>query len=173
MLAALYRREQTGLGTYIDASQVEVGLMLSGTSILNNSANGASWQRYGNRSPWKPAAPSGAYPCAGDDRWIAMSCHTEQEWQAAARTLGHAEWNEAPRFATLEARLANQDALDALVNEATASRDRYALMEALQAVGVPAGVCQNAEDRYEADPQLKAPQLAHRGEPVDNRALAA
>ena len=36
MLAALYRREQTGLGTYIDASQVEVGLMLSGTSILNN-----------------------------------------------------------------------------------------------------------------------------------------
>ena len=155
MLAALYRREQTGLGTYIDASQVEVGLMLSGTSILNHSANGASWRRYGNRSPWKPAAPAGAYRCAGDDRWIAISCHTQEEWEAAARALGHPEWNEDARFGTLEARLTNQDALDALVNEATASRDRYALMEALQAAGVPAGVCQNAEDRYEADPQLK------------------
>lgn len=155
MLAALYRREQTGYGTYIDASQVETGLMLTGTSILNQSANGTSWGRYGNRSPWKLAAPSGAYRCQGDDRWIAISCHTQTEWESTASVLGHPEWLKDPRFVSIEARLSNEDALDALVNQATLERDRYSLMETLQSAKVPSGVCQNAEDRYETDPQLK------------------
>ena len=85
-----------------------------------------------------------------------FSCHTQEEWEAAARALGHPEWNEDARFGALEARLTNQDALDALVNEATASRGPVrAHGGAAGRRGVPAGVCQNAEDRYEADPQLK------------------
>ncbi|MEE9285092.1 MAG: CoA transferase, partial [Dehalococcoidia bacterium] len=63
MIAAIYRREKTGHGAYIDASQVECGISLTGSAILNFSANGVPWQRYGNRSPWKRAAPAGAYRC--------------------------------------------------------------------------------------------------------------
>src|SRR5712671_1601757 len=40
--------------------------------------------RYGNRSPYKPAAPHGAYRCAGKDRWIAIACFTDDEWRALA-----------------------------------------------------------------------------------------
>ena len=40
-------------------------LFLTGTTILDWSANGREWRRYGNRSPYKPAAPHGAYRCAG------------------------------------------------------------------------------------------------------------
>ena len=61
-----------------------------------------------------------------------------------------------PRFKDLAARLAHQDALDALVGGWTRSRDAYETMLALQRAGVPAGVCQTAEDRCDHDPQLAA-----------------
>ncbi|WGY00377.1 CoA transferase [Nocardioides sp. QY071] len=154
MLAALHRREVTGLGCHIDASQGETGLYLTGTSVLDHSANGRHWERYGNRSPYRPAAPSGAYPAEGEDRWIAVSSFDEEQWQALAEALGIERAAQDPRFATLAARLEHQDELDALIGEATRSWDPFALMEKLQARGVPAGVCQNAEDRVEHDPQL-------------------
>jgi crotonobetainyl-CoA:carnitine CoA-transferase CaiB-like acyl-CoA transferase len=154
MIAALFRQRRTGQGCWIDSSQVECGLFLTGTAILDASANGRSWQRYGNRSPWKQAAPHGAYRTAGTDRWIAIAAFTEGEWHALARLLEHPEWTCDERFATLALRMANQSALDRLVNDATAQWDGYQLMDALQAAGVPAGVCQTAQDRYERDPQL-------------------
>ena len=88
MLGALYHRDRTGQGQWIDASQCESGLFLTGTTILDWSANERVWARYGNRSPYKPAAPHGAYRCAGTDRWIAIACFTEAEWRALARSGG-------------------------------------------------------------------------------------
>ena len=155
MLSALFHRERTGEGQWIDASQTEVGLFINGPAILDWSANGRVWSRYGNRSPYKPAAPHGAYPCAGDDRWIAIACFTEAEWRALAQVTGHVEWVNDSRFADLSKRLAHQNELDALVGEWTKSRDPYAAMLALQKAGVPAGVCQTAGDRCDSDPQLK------------------
>jgi crotonobetainyl-CoA:carnitine CoA-transferase CaiB-like acyl-CoA transferase len=156
MLSALFHRERTGQGQWIDASQTEVGLFINGTAVLDWSANGRVWKRYGNASPYKPAAPHNVYPCAGDDRWLAIACFTESEWRALAKVAEHPEWAQDSRFATLAARLAHQEALDALVKEWTASRDAYQAMHALQQAGVPAGVCQTAGDRCDNDPQLKA-----------------
>jgi crotonobetainyl-CoA:carnitine CoA-transferase CaiB-like acyl-CoA transferase len=155
LLGALYHRDRTGEGQWIDASQCESGLFLTGTTILDWSANGREWRRYGNRSPYKPAAPHGAYRCAGTDRWIAIACFTDAEWRAVSDVAGHREWLHDPRFATLADRLVHQDALDALVGAWTVSHDRYELMMKLQRAGVPAGVCQNAEDRCDNDPQLR------------------
>jgi crotonobetainyl-CoA:carnitine CoA-transferase CaiB-like acyl-CoA transferase len=67
----------------------------------------------------------------------------------------HPEWGKDPRFANLAARLAHQNALDALIADWTKSRDAYQVMYALQSAGVPAGVCQSAGDRCDNDPQLK------------------
>ncbi|MDP2706619.1 MAG: CoA transferase, partial [Burkholderiales bacterium] len=62
MLSALFHRARTGEGQWIDASQTEVGMFISGTTILDWSANGRIWSRYGNRSPYQPAAPHNVYP---------------------------------------------------------------------------------------------------------------
>jgi crotonobetainyl-CoA:carnitine CoA-transferase CaiB-like acyl-CoA transferase len=156
MLSALFHRERTGEGQWVDASQAEVGLLISGTTILDWSANGRIWSRYGNRSPYKPAAPHGAYPSAGDDRWLAIACFTDAEWRALTQVAGHPEWASDARFKDLAARLKHQEALDALVAGWTKSRDGYETMMALQSAGVPAGVCQNAGDRCDRDPQLAA-----------------
>ena len=61
-----------------------------------------------------------------------------------------------PRFATLQARLTHQDALDAAVTAWTQTQEGYACMERLQHSGVPAGVCQTAAARCDRDPQLRA-----------------
>jgi crotonobetainyl-CoA:carnitine CoA-transferase CaiB-like acyl-CoA transferase len=61
-----------------------------------------------------------------------------------------------PRFTTLESRLLHQDALDEVVSGWTRTQDARAAMERLQSAGVSAGVCQTAEDRCDADPQLAA-----------------
>jgi crotonobetainyl-CoA:carnitine CoA-transferase CaiB-like acyl-CoA transferase len=156
MLSALFHRERTGEGQWIDASQTEVGLFICGTAVLDWSANDRIWTRYGNRSPYKRAAPHGVYPCAGDDRWMTIACFTEREWQALCKVTEHPEWAKDPRFVDLTARLKHQPALDQLLGEWTKTRDAYQAMFALQHAGVPAGVCQTAGDRCDNDPQLKS-----------------
>lgn len=154
MMAALYRRSVTGEGCHIDAAQAGIGVYLTGTTILDYSANGRSWSRYGNRSPYKPASPHGAFQTLGDDRWIAIAAFTDEQWQSIVEVLGLQAAVSDERFATLEARIANQDALEAIVAEATRNLDGYKLMEDLQKRHVPAGVVQTAQDRIEDDPQL-------------------
>jgi crotonobetainyl-CoA:carnitine CoA-transferase CaiB-like acyl-CoA transferase len=154
MLIALFHRARTGEGQWIDASQTEVGLFIAGTAILDWSANGRIWSRIGNRSPYKPAAPHGVYPCAGDDRWLAIACFSEAEWRALIEVAKHPDWTADSRFADLAARLAHQDVLDAAIAQWTKAHDARQLMLALQSAGVPAGVCQTAEDRCDHDPQL-------------------
>lgn len=156
IIGALYYRDRTGKGQWIDSSQCESGIFLNSVPLLDWSANGRVWNRIGNRSPYKPAAPHGAYRCAGEDRWIAIAAFTEVEWQALKLVAGAPKQFSDSRFATLESRLLHQDALDAAINEWTREQDAYACMTALQAAGVPAGVCQNAEDRCEHDRQLPA-----------------
>ena len=156
IMGALYHRDRTSKGQWIDSSQCESGIFLKPVPVLDWSAHGRIWNRIGNRSPYKPAAPHGAYRCAGADRWLAIAAFDEAEWQALARVAARPNWLSDPRFATLEARLQNQDALDAAITEWTQEQEAHGCMASLQAAGVPAGVCQTAEDRYDRDPQLKS-----------------
>lgn len=163
MLAGLYYRKMTGKGIYIDSSQIEPGIYFTGTAILDYQVNGRRYARSGNRSPNLAAAPHGAYPCngpaspgaAGAERWIAISCFDEVQWQALAGVMGNPEWARAAEFSTLKARLRHQDALDAQLGAWTRGHDAFELMERLQAAGVPAGVVQTVQERIDRDPQLR------------------
>lgn len=154
MLTALHHRQRTGRGQWIDASQTETGIFLNGLAALDWSANRRAWRRTGNHAPFGAAAPHAAYRCQGPDRWVTIVCADEEQWRALAGVADHPEWLDDARFSTLEARLTHQEELDAAVEAWTRTQDRYAVMERLQASGVPAGVCQSAEDRVDNDPQL-------------------
>jgi crotonobetainyl-CoA:carnitine CoA-transferase CaiB-like acyl-CoA transferase len=154
IISALYERERTGRGKHIDSSQTESGIFQNAVAMLDWQANHRAFSRQGNRHPFDAAAPHGAYPCVGTDRWLAIDCRTDGEWRSLARVAGQPGWTDDPSFATLDARIRNQDTLDELIADWTRTRDRYDLMAELQAAGVPAGVCQTAEDRVETDPQL-------------------
>ncbi len=155
ILAALYHRDRTGEGQWIDASQTEAGIMLTQVPVLDWAANGRVWERNGNRAVYQTIAPQGIYRCAGDDRWIAITCATEDDWRRLATVAEHREWLADPRFATVSGRLAHHDALDAVLESWTRDFDPYKLMMKLQVAGLAAGVCQTTEDRCDNDPQLR------------------
>jgi crotonobetainyl-CoA:carnitine CoA-transferase CaiB-like acyl-CoA transferase len=155
MVAALHFRNATGRGQWIDSSQCESGMFIAGTAFLDWSANEHQWHRYGNRSPYKPAAPHGTFRCRGTDSWLAIACFTEDEWQALCRVAHRPEWLSDPRFASLDGRVRNQDELEDVVSQWTSGVSAFEAMSALQNAGVPAGVCQTAADRCDRDPQLR------------------
>jgi benzylsuccinate CoA-transferase BbsF subunit len=122
-------------------------------AMLDWEANGHLQTRNGNRIAY--AAPHGVFPCRGDDRWCAIAVFTEEEWQAFCRTIGEPSWITETRFATLNSRKENEDALEELVAEWTKQHSAEDVMQLMQASGVPAGVVQTMQDVMENDPQLR------------------
>jgi crotonobetainyl-CoA:carnitine CoA-transferase CaiB-like acyl-CoA transferase len=158
MLCAILHRERTGEGQYIDASQVEVGIFQTALQVLEWSADETIWTRTGNRSRYAVATPEGIYPCLGSDRWIAITCATDDEWRCLAALAQRPDWLTDPRFATAGQRRAHADELDREIDQWTCTLEPYAAMEMLQQAGIAAGVAQTAEDRCDHDPQLTALQ---------------
>jgi crotonobetainyl-CoA:carnitine CoA-transferase CaiB-like acyl-CoA transferase len=164
VMMALHHRNRTGEGQWIDMSQVEAGIVLTGPAVLDAEVNGFHWRSPGlppGNHAWQPrVAPHNAYRCTGADRWIAIAATDEAEWSALALLIGSPAAHAS--FATNESRLENEDVLDNVLSAWTAGQDAYALMQRLQDAGVPAGVCQTAGDRFERDPQLAARDWWHR-----------
>jgi benzylsuccinate CoA-transferase BbsF subunit len=157
VLAALRHRRRTGQGQYIDVSQTETMVGLLGPTILDFTANGHDQQPQGNLDA--AAAPHGVYPCAGDDRWLALSAGTDAQWKQLLDELDVQDLRNDRRFATIVDRHRNHEALDAAIGAKTSDRDAYALMESLRKRGIPAGVVQTYKDLIDDDPQLR-----HRGQ---------
>jgi crotonobetainyl-CoA:carnitine CoA-transferase CaiB-like acyl-CoA transferase len=155
VLAALLQRRRTGRGCYIDASQTETGLMVSGTATLEAQLTGKPTARHGNRMQAAAWAPHGAYPCRGADEWITVAVQTDEQWEAVVVEIGVPAWARDTRFQTAVGRKAHEDDLDRLLAESTKNEDRYDLMQRLQRRGVPAGVVQKSVDRYTRDLQLQ------------------
>jgi len=155
-LEAMEHRLRTGEGLSVDLSQYELGLGLMGPAILDHFANGANPEPVGNRHPSGQYAPHGIYPCAGDDEWVAVAVRGDDQWQALCSAIGDSDSIGRGQFATHSGRLANQDALDALVSGWTKGRDRFEVAALLQAAGIAAGAVQNARDLAQRDTQLAA-----------------
>ena len=155
VLLALIRRARTGHGQWIDVSQMEAMSALLGPLALELSANGNDVQRTGNRLPHGDGAPHGAYRCKGDDRWLAITVFTDDEWAAFVGALGSPDWALGLRFASVESRLSHADDLDRLVESWTVEQNAEEAMHLLQAAGVAAGVVQTGQDMAENDPHLR------------------
>ena len=160
ILAALEARRVAGHGQRIDLSQFEVGVGLAGPSLLDYFANGRVAEPTGNGLPYDCAAPHGCYPCAGakseavvDERWVAIACMTDGQWQALRRVMGDPPWTHDPKLATAQGRAASAD-LDASLAAWTRTLAATEIMDRCQAAGVPAGVVQTGIDMGDADPQL-------------------
>ena len=118
VLAALERRRRTGAGCDIDLSQYEAGLQFMGPALLDHAANGTVPTRDGNHDP--VARPHGVYRCAGNDRWVALSVWTEEEWAKFQAIVGHPEWAR------------DDPDLDRCIQEWTSARTREEVVRALR-----------------------------------------
>ena len=151
--SALLRRKKTGEGQHIDLSQVEAGVYCLAESIVRYGANQEIVERLGYRS--EHVAPHAVLPCHGDERWVTVVCHDDDDWRRLVGAIGEPEWAEDARFASNQLRLANVDALEQRLAEWTRGRTAEDVMQTLQAAGVESGVVENNED-LNLDPQLAA-----------------
>jgi crotonobetainyl-CoA:carnitine CoA-transferase CaiB-like acyl-CoA transferase len=152
LMAALDHRSRTGEGQYVDQAQMESSLHLLAPELLEVQLTGKSPRRAGNFSP--DAAPHDVYPCAGEDQWCAIAVESDAQWRALRRALGEPAWAAAPALDSLAGRLAARDAIDTRLAEFTRTHAPRALMDLLQAAGVPAGMVQRSSDHVQHDPQL-------------------
>ena len=86
ILAGLTHRDRTGEGTFVDLSQFEATVALLGPFLLDHELTGRNPRRSGNDEAGY--APSGTYPCRGDDRWVAISVDGDDGWRALGRVAG-------------------------------------------------------------------------------------
>lgn len=151
VMAALHRRRATGKGSHVDVAAREVAASLVGDMLMLAAAGGQP-ARMGNDHP--RMAPHGVYPAKGNDRWLALGIDNDAEWKALASMIGEPGLPEDSRFATAEARRANQDALDAIVSRWSATQDANAAAERLQAAGIGAHPSWRTPE-IAADPHLQ------------------
>jgi crotonobetainyl-CoA:carnitine CoA-transferase CaiB-like acyl-CoA transferase len=129
----LIKRRQTGEGTVVDLSQLEVSAKMAGVPFAALAGSGSVPPSTGNRHPrW---APQGCYPARGEDQWIVVSCTDDDEWAACAEKVGR------PDLAALalDERRARHDELDGIISGWSSLIDGRVAVDQLQSVGVPAG----------------------------------
>ena len=156
IMAALYHRNRTGEGQYIDAAMIEGSANFLGEIVMGYTMNGQLGERMGNRD--KTLTPHGCYRCKGNDEWVAIAADGQEEWQAFVKAIGSPDWAEKEEFRNEQNRRQNQDELDKLVEQWTRQHRQYEVMEILQKAGVAAGASLNVKDLV-SDPQLKARQF--------------
>ena len=136
LIAALFHREKTGEGQYIDMSQWESTMAVMGDGFLAQGLNGSPPPRTGNRID--EMAPHGMFRCEGDDRWVSIACGSDEEWATLCEAMGQPELATDSRFATLAGRKANEDELELLILEWTIMQDPFDVTKTLQAAGLAA-----------------------------------
>jgi benzylsuccinate CoA-transferase BbsF subunit len=153
VLAALLHRQRTGAGQFIDLSQQETTIAVLAEGVLAHTMTGQQPARNGNRDPFM--APHGVFRCAGEQRWVAIAARNDSDWQRLAQAIGRPELANDAHYATLAARKANEDRLEAIISEWTREHAPEEVTRTLQAMGVPAFTSSSNRNLAE-DPHLNA-----------------
>ncbi len=140
--------DPAGRGQCAEVAQIEAAVNMIGHHVAAAQIDGPP-RRWGNRRAGR--APQGVYPCAGVDRWIAISVVDDAAWHGLCRVAG---WEDLAGLTGAE-RWDRHDDLDARIEEWTARWDDVELMTLLQEAGVPAGAALAAPEIM-GDPQLEA-----------------
>ncbi len=144
VMLALMHRLNTGRGQFIDISQTQTCSATIPEALLDWTVNGRVQPRAGNEDP--AMSPHGCYPCAGDDRWIAIAIDNDAAWQALCRVMRRADWAADGRYADVLSRITHRAELDRMLAFETRQHNNQALMAQLQAKGVAAGAVMDSKD---------------------------
>ena len=151
--AALFRRERTGEGQFLDVSMFDTLLHLQAQHISNYVNAGAEPKLMGNGTvPSNPA--STVYPTGRG--YLHISLITQPQFAALCRVIEQSELIDDPRFATGADRIANREALRDAIAKALAAKGASEWERRLSTAGVPAASVASV-------PEVVAdPHVAHR-----------
>jgi crotonobetainyl-CoA:carnitine CoA-transferase CaiB-like acyl-CoA transferase len=151
ILGALHHRTLTGEGTVVDTSLYETALAWMSYHAATYQASGEVPRRHGSGT-------FGIVPYRGyatRDGHLVIGAGNDKLFRALARVLGHPAWADDARFADNPQRVRNRDALDAMIENMTATKTSAEWQALLEAAGVPSAPMQSI-DQVLAHPQTQA-----------------
>ncbi|MCX6543251.1 MAG: CoA transferase [Acidobacteria bacterium] len=153
IMGALYHRERTGEGQFIDIAMLDSVMPFMAWVAANLLIGGQPPVPMGNDN--FTAAPSGVF--ATQDGRINIAANQQEQWESVCDVLGVPELKTDDRFQKRDIRKANRKALTPLLEARLTERPAAYWIEMLNKRGVPSGEILSLEDA------LNAPQIAHRG----------
>jgi crotonobetainyl-CoA:carnitine CoA-transferase CaiB-like acyl-CoA transferase len=151
VLAALARRNETGVGDNIDIGMLDVQVATLSNQAMNYLVSGKVPARNGNAHP--NIQPQDVYACADGD--VILVVGNDGQFVKLCSVLEHPDWATDTRFASNAQRVRNIGELSGLLRDAFLRWTRERLIAALDAVGVPCGAINSVAEVFE-DPQVRA-----------------
>ena len=152
VMAALYHRERTGEGQFIDVALLDSIMPLMGWVAANLLIGKQPPVLMGNDN--FTAAPSGTFKT--QDGYINIAANKQEQWESLCDALGVPELKADERFQKRDVRKRNRQALTPLLEAKLAERPTAEWVELLNARDVPSGAILSLEDA------LRQPQIRHR-----------
>jgi crotonobetainyl-CoA:carnitine CoA-transferase CaiB-like acyl-CoA transferase len=152
IMAALYHRERTGEGQFIDVAMLDSIMPLMGWVAANFLIGGQQPVPLGNDN--FTAAPSGTFRTK--DGYINIAANKQEQWEALCEVLGVPELKTDPRFQKRDTRKKNRKALTPLIEAKLVERPTAEWVELLNTRDVPSGAILSLEAA------LGQPQAEHR-----------
>jgi formyl-CoA transferase len=152
IMAALYHRERTGQGQFIDVAMIDSIMPLMGWVAANLLIAKREPLPMGNDN--FTAAPSGVF--LTKDGHINIAANKQEQWESVCDVLDLPDLKTDPRFQKRDVRKQNRKALTPLLEAKLIQRGTQEWVELLNANGVPSGAILSLEDA------LKQPQIEHR-----------
>jgi crotonobetainyl-CoA:carnitine CoA-transferase CaiB-like acyl-CoA transferase len=153
IMGALYYRERTGVGQFIDVALIDSIMPLLGWVAANWLIGGKPPQLLGNDN--MTAAPSGTFRTC--DGYINIAANEQKQWESLCDVLGVPELKTDARFSKRDVRKANRQALTPLIETKLTEKPTGYWVDALNARGIPSGAILTLQEA------LATPQIAHRG----------
>ncbi len=151
ILAALYRRAETGRGQRVDASLLQSAMAWLANVGQNYLVSGKEAGRYGNAHP--NIVPYQVFYAS--DKPISLACANPRQFKTFCELAGRPDLPDDPRFRTNADRVANREELIAIVQSLVEQKTAAEWVELLNAHGVPAGAINTVSQAF-ADPQVQA-----------------
>jgi len=153
VLGALYHRERTGVGQFVDVSMVDVLFSLVFDEPMDCYERlGLDFQQ-GNRV--LRFCPFDTYPAR--DGWLVVCCGTDAMWGGVCRAMDRADLADDPDWGRMGWRVAHSETVDEMVTAWTVERPAADLIQSLTEHGVVASPVHTIDDL------LKWPHLRARG----------
>lgn len=152
---ALLERGRTGKGQVVDTALYETAFSMMEAIVPAFDRLGLVPTRQGSRLP--SMAPNNLY-LAQDDVYVLIAANNNQTFTRLAEAMGQSGLVDDPRFASIRARSANVDAIDAIVAAWVRGLPGKEIEERLEQASVPVSRVFTIADIY-ADPHYRAREM--------------
>ncbi len=149
VMVALFHRERTGQGQMIDTSLLDGQVALLTFQAQRYFLNGKPPGWGGNYHPL--IAPYELFKTK--DSYINVAVGNDSLWARFCQSLGLEQYVNDPRFKANPDRVANRDALMAIIEERFSRSTTAEIVALLDGVGVPSGAVHDLAEVF-ADPQV-------------------